>query len=170
MNKLLIALLATISITANAADLLDKVESPVYQTAGTPAQITTKAKACMAEILKNDNIGNSTTQSLFSYADDSKLVATSRFEYTYLLLRQSLQSKIIFEAKEGRFRITHTDIGYKQVETNGLLAWGASVTSVTGHQPIAKVWGTGYEEAEKQINALDSRIADCVMNEQKSNW
>lgn len=66
-----------------------------------------------------------------------------RFEYIYLLLRQSLQSKYIFEAKDGRFRISNADIGYKQVKTSGTLRWGASVESSSGHQPIAKVWGAG---------------------------
>lgn len=162
--------LVALSLSAFGADLVEKVETEVFTTSGTAAQITAKGKACMAEILKNDNIGNSTTQNLFSYTGDDKLVATARFEYIYLLLRQSLQAKYIFEAKDGRFRITNTDIGYKQVKTSGTLGWGASVESSTGHQPIAKVWGTGYEEAESQLLAMDKKIADCVMSEKKSNW
>ena len=162
--------LVALSLSAFGADLVEKVETEVFTTSGTAAQITAKGKACMAEILKNDNIGNSTTQNLFSYTGDDKLVATARFEYVYLLLRQSLQAKYIFEAKDGRFRITNTDIGYKQVKTNGVLGWGASVESSTGHQPIAKVWGTGYEEAESQLLAMDNKIAECVMSEKKSNW
>lgn len=170
MRQSLIIVLALFSFSAFGADLIEKVESEVYKTSGTAVEITAKGKACMAELLKNDNIGNSTTQNLFSYVGDDKLVATARFEYVYLLIRQSLQAKYVFEAKEGRFRITNSDIGYKQVKTNGMLGWGASVESATGHQPIAKVWGTGYEEAESQLLAMDNKIAECVINEKKSNW
>lgn len=170
MKKLIPIFLLCYPMLAMSADLVEKVETEVFKTNGSASEITAKAKSCMAEMLKNDNIGNSTTQNLFSYTGDDKLVATARFEYVYLLLRQSLQAKYIFEAKEGRFRITNTEIGYKQVKTNGLLGWGASVESSTSHQPIAKVWGTGYEEAESQLLAMDNKIAECVMSEKKSNW
>jgi hypothetical protein len=170
LKKIISTLLLCTPILAMSADLVEKVETEVFKANGSATEIAAKGKACMAELLKNDNIGNSTTQSLFSYTGDDKLVATARFEYVYMLLRQSLQAKYIFEAKEGRFRITNTDIGYKQVKTNGLLGWGASVESSTSHQPIAKVWGTGYEEAESQLLAMDNKIAECVMNEKKSNW
>ena len=170
MKRFIFILALTVFSLPAFADVIEKVETEVFTTSGTAAQITAKGKGCMAEILKNDNIGNSTTQNLFSYTGDDKLVATARFEYIYLLLRQSLQAKYIFEAKDGRFRITNTDIGYKQVKTSGTLGWGASVESSTSHQPIAKVWGTGYEEAESQLLAMDKKIAECVMNDKKSNW
>lgn len=170
MKKLLL-LLAILAInTVHAADPLDRVESEVFTTNGTAAQITLKAKGCMAEILKNDNVGNSTTENLFSYAGEDKLVATARIEYMYLLLRRSVQSKYIFEAKDGRFRITETDIGYKIVETTGTLAWGSSVNSKSGHMPVVKVWGTGYEEVEAQLQAVNTKIADCVKSDKKSAW
>ena len=170
MKRFIFTLALTVFSLPALADVIEKVETEVFTTSGTAAQITAKGKGCMAEILKNDNIGNSTTQNLFSYTGDDKLVATARFEYIYLLLRQSLQAKYIFEAKDGRFRITNTDIGYKQVKTSGTLGWGASVESSTSHQPIAKVWGTGYEEAESQLLGMDKKIAECVMNDKKSNW
>lgn len=168
-NALIIGLFA-ISASAFSQDFLDKVESEVYQTNGSASAITARGKGCMAEILKNDNVGNSTTQNLFSYTGDDKLVANARFEYTYLLIRRSLQAKYIFEAKDGRFRITTSEIGYKQVKTTTGLGYGASIDSASGHEPLAKVWGTGYEEAESQIIAMNKKIADCVMNEKKSNW
>ena len=170
MKKFLFFISLLFINAAYAADPLDKVESEVFTTNGTAAQITLRAKGCMAEILKNDNVGNSTTENLFSYAGEDKLVANARIEYTYLLLRRSVQSKYIFEAKEGRFRISETDIGYKIVETTGTLAWGSSVNSKSGHMPVVKVWGTGYEEVEAQLQAVNAKIADCVMNDKKSAW
>ena len=162
---------------ALSADLLDKVETEVFKTNGSAVEITIKAKACMAEILNNGKVGSTTLQNLFSFTGDDKLIATARFEYTYMLLRKSLNAKYIFEAKEGRFRITNTDIGYKQLKTNGLLAWGSTVESpaeaAVGHDSIAKIWGTGWEEAESQLLAMDNKIAECVMSdkaEKKSNW
>lgn len=166
----LMAGLLAISVSAIGQDFLETIETEVFKTNGTPSEIISRAKACMAEKLRNDNPGSSAAQGLFSYVGDDKLIANARFEYNYLLIRRSILAKYIFEAKEGRFRITTTDILYKQVKDTTGFGFGASVDSVSGHGRLAKVWGTGYEEAESQILALDNKIAECVMNEKKSNW
>lgn len=166
----LMAGLLAISLGAFGQDFLDTIETEVFKTNGTAAEITARGKACMAEKLKNDNPGSSAAQGLFTYVGDDKLIANARFEYNYLLIRRSILAKYIFEAKEGRFRITTTDIGYKQVKDTTGFGFGASVDSGSGHSRLAKVWGTGYEEAESQILALDTKIAECVMSDKKSNW
>lgn len=168
MKKLLfLSLFLTNQILA--AELVEKVESPVFQHESTASQLTSRGKVCIAELVKFESGSNSATNPIIIEAEN-KIIANSRFEYTYLLLRHSAKSKLVFEARDGRFKITHTDIGYKQVATSGGLAWGASKNDNEGHIQLAKVWGTGWEELEKQLQNLSVKVADCVIREKKQDW
>ncbi len=171
MKKILLCtFLFNLATHSFAADILDKVESPIFQKPGTPEQLIARAKVCIAETVKSDAGGNTATANPITIATEDKIIANSRFEYTHRLLRHSAKSKIILEAREGRFKITHTEIGYKQVATTGVLAWGASRNDSEGHIQLAKVWGTGWEELERQLQDLSKKIADCVISDKKQDW
>ena len=169
MKKILTSILFALPLSTLAADTLDKVESEVFKKDGAPQQITSKAKSCIAEIIKPGEKGNAQSNNLFILVEENKIIANSQFEYVYMLIRRSAKSKLIFEARDGRFKITHTEIGYKQVDT-AALAWGPSLNENESHRPLIKAWGTGWEEFEKQLQEVSKKIADCVINDKKQDW
>lgn len=168
MRNYFLALLLVVSGHALAAEPFDIVESEIFSIDGTAVDLTNKAKACMGKLVKNDIPSDQDIEKKFSFISPNKLVITSRIEYTYLLLGHALQSKLTFEAREGRFKLTNTEIGHKLIKTIGLLSAGgqnepdnAPFTSVT-KSPIS-----GWEEMENQITILNNKIAECV---DKESW
>ncbi len=175
---------------AYSAELLEKVESAVYKTEGTKQEIAKKAKRCIASEVANEEVriadstsGTSTLGGLLA-ADIGKgksdglhggetfididiesgsIVANNRVNYRSKFLAYNVKSKLKFLAKDGRFKIRHTNIQYVQKNT------GYSHNS--GYMDIAKVWGTGWKDAVKALNGVSAKVAKCVQNnEQEEDW
>lgn len=150
-------------------EILERIEGPVVNAHGTATELTQKAHLCMARLLRNQSADGSPS-GLFLFSDDTTIIANSQIDYSHRMLRRSVKSKVTFEAREGRFRITHTEIGGKIHSTTGGLGFGASIDDGTSHSVIYKNFGTGWEEAQKQLQNLSGQIATCVSDQTGDDW
>ena len=151
------ALIVAASPAYASAKYLDSVESPVFQTAGDHQAITKRALTCIAQIIKPGFIDAPTVKS--SDLDAGIIVANNGFGASWGLLTVSVRTILTFEAKDGRFKITHTSIedfsGYPNNQ------WGK-----------VGIWpGSGYKHIDEGAQTISKNVADCVMNNNaKSDW
>ena len=68
-----------------------------------------------------------------------------------------IRSTFTFEAREGRFRITQTNLERFYDTGSG---WG----------PIGKWWGSSWKSAEKTFTSASVAVAACVMSDKKEDW
>ena len=168
MRSYLSILLIAFAGYAAAAEPFDIVESDVFSIDGTAVELTNKAKVCIGKLVKNDIASDQDIEKKFSFISPDKLVITSKIEYTYLLLGHAIQSKLTFEAREGRFKLTNTDIGHKLIKSIGLLSGGGQAEPDTASfTPVTKSPISGWEEMANQITTLNNKIAECV---DKESW
>lgn len=151
-----IIVLVAILFAMNAhAETLDAVESEVFQTLGTPQEIATKGKTCLAQLLRGDSDASPITD---ADIQAGTIIARSQFKYTFNLVSGVLRSTVTFMAKDGRFKITNSNID--------------RILSGYGATPIYKGWGTGWKASEQALIDQNMQIAQCVMkfDQAKSNW
>lgn len=137
-----------VSGTAIAAEYLTEVTSEVYQTGGTPREIATRAQTCMAQHLAPGTVN----AQLFvnSDLDNGIIVARSAVEYGSLPVWR-IRSNFTFEAREGRFRISQTNLERFNDMAGG---WG----------PIGKWTGSQWRGAESAFQSSATVVASCVMS------
>lgn len=82
--------------------------------------------------------------------DRGVVVARNALSYPdgFLLVWQ-MRSRVTFEAREGRFRITHENIERLNEQAGG---W----------TPVGKWRGSGWQKAEAALQAQSAEIAACV--------
>lgn len=180
-RTLFIVGLATISASA-APEYLDLVESTVYNDSGaTQKDIATRGRNCFVQLLNNDAVniadnasstgilsglsaggGGSNSSSIGGSEliisedlDGGLVVANSRIDFTSRLIAHNLKSKVTLMAKDGRFKIKHTDIAQVQKNTG--------YTHNDGYNKIIKQWGTGWEKAQKVLEGKTTELADCIV-------
>jgi len=172
-----------------AVEFLETVDSDVFQTTGSIQEITKKAKVCMSRILQNNEVRISDSASgtgffsgLTSTMDNSKghsdgvtggavladadidggiITANSRIDYSSNLLSHNVKSTVSFQAKEGRFKIGHSNIEYLQKSTGYM--------HNDGYRKIVKAWGTGWGNAERELQGVTTKIADCILSKSKND-
>lgn len=131
-----------------AADYLTDVTSEVYQAAGTPRELATKANVCISQHLAP---GSTDSQLILnSNPEGGVIVARSATQYSDSLIQWRMRSTFTFEARDGRFRITQTNLE-RFNETNG--SWGG----------IGKWWGSGWKKAEQALVQSADMVAKCVI-------
>ncbi len=175
------------AISLAETEYLDIVESDVVQATGTTTEITKRAKTCMAQILKNDEVrieGSSSTGFIPTFAsmssegksdgitggsvivdfdlDGGTVTANSRVDYRSSFLAKNVKSTVLFQAKDGRFKIKHSNIEYLQKSTGS--------GSNSGYMKARKSWGTGWEDARDELEKLSDNISQCVMKTASDNW
>lgn len=151
----IIFVLASHGSPAAAAEYLTEVSSQVYQTAGTPREIATRANTCIAQHLAPGTVDAQLIIS--SDLDNGIIVARNAVKYGSLPEWQ-IRSRFTFEAREGRFRIVQTGL-----ERFNDMAGGWS--------PIGKWWGSQWKGAEKAYSASATAVAMCVMSGPKrEDW
>jgi hypothetical protein len=169
VRRAVISLLSVLTIpawsTSVRAENLTEVESQVYETPGTIPEITKRAKRCMLENVRNDDVKigstvNSDKERGGSAIADVDLeggaiVSNNRVDYSRMMLAHTVKSTMTFMAKEGRFKIRHTNIESLQKNT-GYMA-------NTGFRPVVKQWGTGWEAANEALVGVTEKVAQCVM-------
>ena len=87
---------------------LQRVESPVYEAEGDHQAITKRALVCVAQTVRPGLTDAPTVTS--SDLDAGVIVANNAFEVTSGLLRVRARTTLTVQAKDGRFRIVHTNI------------------------------------------------------------
>lgn len=158
---------------AGSGQFFETLESDPYQATGKKAEITQRGQACMSRQLQNNAVIVSSTVAsntvpggqviVSSDIPNGLIVANQRTTYTGRnLLQYTLQSTVTLEARDGRFKITHTNIGEAQMH--------AGYAPATGFRRI----GThmGFSDVPRDLLAkLSSQIAGCVRDTAaSSNW
>ena len=144
--------LSLLSSPTVAADYLDVVTSQVYQTAGTPREIASRASTCIAQ-----NLRSGTTDApliVSSDLDNGLIVAQTALRFDARANEWQIRSRFTFEAREGRFRITQTDLEM--------------------FSPIMSRWGRFRKggianNAEATFAASADAVAQCVISGLKRN-
>ena len=148
--------LAAVSSPVAAAEYLTEVTSQVYQVAGTPKEIATRAQTCIAQNLRSGTVN--APQIVSSDLDNGIIVAQSALE-TGSFPVWKLRSRFTFEARDGRFRITQT--GLEWFNDTGGGAWLG----------IGKWWGSPWKKAEAAYTASADAVAQCVIaGPKKDTW
>lgn len=94
--------------------------------------------------------------------DGGLLVAQSRTPMSVALFKYAVESTITLEAREGRFRITHTGIKLAMKDTGH--------ASNDGFNPVRVQPGSPYKKVEAALQALSTKISDCVAAAPAANW
>ena len=163
-----------------------KLTSPVYQTQGSAAEIIQKAQGCVAKHLTNDEVSTSGSSasgffgavagqgqnvnssvsggSLIELSDpaNGQLIANSRADYKFMLLGFSVKSRFVIEAKEGRFRITQSNLEKLQKNTGNMRN--------DGYNRIIKSKGTGWDKALSAATDAEKKVVDCIMTTETESW
>lgn len=153
MRWWLAAAFAVIGATdVQAQQYLERVESPVYETTGDVAALAGRAATCAAQILKP---GMSTAPTVLATdLEGGVVVANNYFEFVGNLYVLKARSKVRFEARPGRFRITHTDI--EVFNSN----WRRVQTPKEGKRDAMR----------EQLQALSDELAACVRANPTAEW
>lgn len=186
---LIAAIIFLFPFLANSEEFLEKVESEVYETSGTPQKIAEKAKTCIAQIVKNDEVrisDNTSGTGAFSFTgggkgshsggvaggglfidvniEEGKVIANNRVDYTSMMMKNNVKSVMTFMAKDGRFKIRHENIEYLMKNTGS--------AHNDGYMRVRKGWGTGWGKAEEALNGLSGKVAVCVQQEpaKEKDW
>lgn len=113
MRAAVIALgLAALSGGPAAAEDLLRLDSPVYEAAGSASELARKAAPCIGRIVKP---GWTTAPTIVAQdIDGGTIVANAAFEFAkrfaFAVDVERGRAKLTFQAKEGRFRIEFTEI------------------------------------------------------------
>lgn len=136
---------------------MEKLESPVYEAPGDARALTRQAGICIAQTLK----AGVTTAPVILNTDleGGVIVARNVFDYSEFVLFSPLVSParttVTFEARPGRFRITHSDIRVFNQE------W----------RPIRSTKPGKRDEMSEQLSAISEQIASCVKRAaQQKDW
>ncbi len=178
------------SLAYSKAKQLEMVESEVYQTEGTKQEIAKKAKRCIGSEVSNEAViisdsrkslglfggkiggGDSDVESsniqgggIFISTDieEGTIIAKNRVDYRAKFLEYNAKSTLKFLAKDGRFKIKHTNIQNLQKKT-GYMA-------NSGYSNVFVQWGSGWQAVEKALNGVSTKIAKCVQKvEKEEDW
>lgn len=139
---------------AHAADALTEVSSNVYVAEGVAANdILDQAGRCIKSAAGNN------ANEVFPEKDGGLVYAVVKTRYERALLSWVVRSRINVYAKDGRYKISHTDI--EQYNSSG-----------NGYMPIQKYWGSGWQAAEEALTkwfpAIDSCMSARKVNQ--SDW
>ena len=147
MRRLSFLALAALASPAVAHEYLTDLTSQVYQTPGTPKEIATRAQTCIAQNLRSGTVN--APQIVTSDLDNGVIVAQNALRFGSLPEWQ-VRSRLTFEARDGRFRISQTGIEMFNDMAGG---WG----------PIGKWFGSPWKKAEAAFTASAEAVAQCVV-------
>lgn len=149
----MIELAATFAILTAQREYLVEVVSPVVEMPGTAEEIAAKGRACISQRLA----AGTTTSDLILSDDGTTIVARSVWKYSERFVPWEIRSRFVFEAREGRFRITQTSLERFNEYGGG---WGA----------IGKWRGSGWERAQQAFQDGAASVATCVQSQRQDDW
>lgn len=141
-------------VALSAPEYLTEVVSPVYETAGSPADLARRAEACMSQ-----HVGQTGSGPVILSSDPASgiVVASNALEYRDGMLPWRIRSRLTFEGRDGRFRLTHASIERHNDQSFGAQALGASPW-----RQVGKWRGSGWQKAEQALAAVSTKVAECV--------
>lgn len=143
----MLALMYAVGVLA-APDYLTEVRSDPITAEGSPPEIASRGEACMARLLGSGRVGGE----LIISRDHSAGIVVARNALTYQdgwILRWEMRSRVTLEARDGRFRITHTNIERLNEQAGG---W----------TPVGKWRGSGWQKAEEALKGQTEQLAACI--------
>lgn len=177
--KYVIALALTLAATAGAAEVVVKdglvaeIESETYPADGVSvANLTTRARDCALELLTNagnvardagDTTGFRDSASVSIAGSDvlqvvdpesGRVVAMQNADYRHMMSGMNVRSTVTVMARDGRFRIRHSNIEALQKNT-GYMA-------NDGYRPIHTGFGAGSKPAIKRLEEVTTELAACI--------
>lgn len=129
---------------------LSTVESPVYEAPGDVKALARRGQTCIAQLLSS---GLTTAPTLLNAdLEGGVVVARNAFQYHETVFGSPLvmpaRTRVTFEARENRFRVTHNDI---------------EVLANPGDwRPIRQAKPGKRDEMHEQLDAISDRLAACV--------
>lgn len=160
---------AVVATPATAAEYLETVQSTVFETGGEHTTLTRRAAICLVQ---NAGVPG---QSVQSDPDSGIVVGAALFPYSQGGIPWSVRSTLTVEAKDGRFRLTHTALTQKQggpAVPSGWSIFNGSVDqrSEGGWMKVGKWRFSGSEKVEAAAQALSQKIASCIQAPHTDGW
>lgn len=173
----LAAVLAWPPLAASETPTLERVESPPVSVDGaTTADLSSRARACMAQSLTYGSVtatgahqsaaiagipleGAQTTSiaggDVFQVVDleNGLIVARSRITIG-TWMPESIESTVTFEAKPGKFRLTHTNVRRMMTDTG--------ISTNDGYRPVLIQPMSGHAKVAKALEALSTKLSSCI--------
>lgn len=149
----MLVIIAAIASLAQAREYLTEVASPVIETPGTASEIAGRGRQCIATTLGSGVAGG---ELILSDADNV-IVARSSVEYSERFVPWKIRSRLAFEARDGRFRITQSSLE-RFNEYGG------------GWSPIGKWRGSGWQRAEQAFQETATALSACVTRQTTNDW
>jgi hypothetical protein len=147
MRNSLLAAMAFLIVpaTANAVDYLTEVVSDVQQAPGMSAtQIVDRAQNCI-----KSTSGNA-SEHVNPTVDGDTVYAIVRGSHTTMpLVSVVTRSRLSVVAREGRFKVAHTDIEI--------------LDNKYGNHQVIKQWGTGWQKTEAALSVWATEVASCIV-------
>lgn len=132
-------------IAASAADYLTEIISDVHQVPGmTTEQIVARGLQCIKSSSHN------ASESVEPAVDGDVAYGIVRLEYSHRLVQNIIRVRASVAAKEGRFKVAHTDI-----ERYNELA--------RGYIGVHTGFGSGSDKVREVLVDHAARIADCIV-------
>ncbi len=144
--------LASAALVAAPEYLTEVVSSPI-EAVGTASEIAARGRRCIASSFGAGVAGGE----LIVSDSDNVIVARNASSYQDGLMRWQIRSRVTFEARDGRFRISQTGLERFNDQSGG---WS----------PIGKWRGSGWQKAEASYSASAAALADCVTAAKADDW
>lgn len=161
MNKNILALLGLLCAEpALAVEYLSKVEAEVVLAEGMSANsIVSRSIECLKSTAGHNSAD------VEPATDGDTAYATVYAQYSSGLAGGTIRARANIHGKEGRFKISYTDIQSMDVSFDG--------NPSTPYMSIAKAWGTGWKKAEESLLANAAVLASCIVKQpapESENW
>lgn len=177
MRKLIAALAATLQVAGTSSSAADPkppftVESGVFETVGVAKDIAQRARVCVVQHVRYDSTRLSDATGAPSQAasggnlfvtDDPEsgiVAANNRVPFRMMLSQWSAQSVVTILAKDGRFKIQHTNVQAAMLSTG--------YTRNDGYRRVGEQV-RGEKEVAKVLTELSAKLAECIQANQ-ADW
>lgn len=136
-----------LSANAHAVEYLTEVVSDVHQADGmTAAQITERGLQCI-----KSSSGNA-AEYVNPTIDGGTAYAIVRGSHSTMpLITTVTRSRLSVVAKDGRFKVAHTDIEI--------------LDHKYGNHMVVKQWGTGWQKTEAALAQWSAEVASCIIKQ-----
>jgi hypothetical protein len=164
-------------------EYLTELVSEAYETEGSKNEIATKAKSCVAQIVRFDSVKGTSSRfdkyqpldsiqqfektadridggNVFVTVDEpgGLIVANSRQDFSHKFMfapiKKNVQSTVTIKTKDGRFRIEHSNIERMQKNTGSL--------DNDGYTPVGKWKGSDWKHVTEALQGLNAKVSECV--------
>jgi hypothetical protein len=127
----------------------------VYTATGSADDLAGRGAKCIATTLSSGQQGGQVI--LSSDRASETIVANNALEYQDGMLKWRMRARMLFEAKDGRFRIQQTNI---QRDYGAPTGW-----DVVGKWPMS-----GWQKAAAALQTTSDDVALCVQKTSSANW